>query len=90
LGLKRRLVTLWAWLMLLPTRGFFPHISHIFDIFRALLISYLPIISFFDESAKVSNSGETRNPENTTERNKPSFYGIIIFYPKKIRTDFYR
>jgi hypothetical protein len=32
LGLKRRLVTLWAWLTLLPTIGFLPQISHIFDI----------------------------------------------------------
>ncbi len=27
LGLKRRFVTLWAWLTLQPTIGFFPHIS---------------------------------------------------------------
>jgi hypothetical protein len=31
-GLNRRLVTLWAWLILLPTIGFLPHISHILDI----------------------------------------------------------
>jgi hypothetical protein len=31
-GLNLRLVTLWAWLILLPTIGFFPHISHILDI----------------------------------------------------------
>jgi hypothetical protein len=31
--LKRRLVTLWAWLTLLPTIGFLPQTSHIFDIF---------------------------------------------------------
>jgi hypothetical protein len=37
LGLKRRLVTLWAWLMLLPTMGFLPQISHILDMGRLLL-----------------------------------------------------
>jgi hypothetical protein len=31
-GLNRRLVTLCAWLTLLPTIGFLPHISHTFDI----------------------------------------------------------
>jgi hypothetical protein len=36
LGLKRRLVMLWAWLMLLPTMGFLPHISHNFDMIVAL------------------------------------------------------
>jgi len=29
LGLNRRFVRLWAWLMLCPTIGFLPHISHI-------------------------------------------------------------
>ena len=38
LGLNLRLVTLWAWLTLLPTIGFLPHISHILDI-NILLIS---------------------------------------------------
>ena len=31
LGLKRRLVTLWAWLTLFPTCGFLPQIWHILD-----------------------------------------------------------
>jgi hypothetical protein len=31
-GLNRRLFKLWAWLTLLPTIGFLPHISHTFDI----------------------------------------------------------
>ena len=31
-GLNRRLVTLWAWLTLFPTIGFFPHISQTLDI----------------------------------------------------------
>lgn len=33
LGLNRRLFTLWAWLTLLPTKDFFPQISHFLDIF---------------------------------------------------------
>jgi hypothetical protein len=32
-GLNLRLVRLWAWLTLLPTIGFLPHISHILDMF---------------------------------------------------------
>jgi hypothetical protein len=31
-GLNRRLVTLCAWLILFPTIGFLPHISHTLDI----------------------------------------------------------
>jgi hypothetical protein len=34
-GLNRRLVTLCAWLTLLPTIGFLPHISHAFDILNS-------------------------------------------------------
>ena len=35
-GLNRRFVTLWAWLILFPTSGFFPHISHTFDILSSI------------------------------------------------------
>jgi hypothetical protein len=35
-GLNRRLFTLCAWLTLLPTIGFLPHISHAFDIIASL------------------------------------------------------
>ncbi len=38
-GLNLRLVTLWAWLILLPTIGFLPHISHIRDIVILLVLS---------------------------------------------------
>jgi hypothetical protein len=37
-GLNLLLVTLWAWLMLLPTMGFLPHISHIRDIAALLAL----------------------------------------------------
>lgn len=43
LGLKRRLLTLWAWLTLLPTIGFFPQISHTFAIFLLHVIqNFMP------------------------------------------------
>jgi len=35
-GLNRRFVTLWAWLILLPTIGFLPHISHTLDMLALL------------------------------------------------------
>jgi hypothetical protein len=40
-GLNLRLVTLWAWLILWPTIGFLPHISHIRDIAVLLILSCL-------------------------------------------------
>ena len=41
-GLNRRLVILWAWLTLLPTKGFLPQISHCLDIFYLLALLNRP------------------------------------------------
>jgi hypothetical protein len=43
-GLNRRLVTLCAWLILLPTMGFLPHISHIRDI--VVLLRFYSVFHF--------------------------------------------
>jgi hypothetical protein len=54
------LVTLWAWLILLPTIGFFPHISHILDI---ALIPYM-----VDAIRWLQGAGEllVENPQSCT------------------------
>jgi hypothetical protein len=45
LGKKRRLVTLWAWDILCPKTGFFPHIAQTFDIIPPVNIK-LNLIDF--------------------------------------------
>jgi len=54
LGLNLRLVTLCAWLILLPTIGFFPHISHILDII--FLLETDGFVKSHDSDGKVKSA----------------------------------